>query len=228
MLKPRQLDDFVLGVRESLTLGEVRASMPREMTVLDGINSLRSVRKFKSDPVPEDKVRIILESASKAASGSNTQPWEFVVVRDAKVKARLKEPMLKTWLARLAGSSGMSPRMRDVYDEATEMLRNTEKVPVIIYCCIDLNRVGKSEEVRYASIYPAVQNLMLGAHALGLATCLTVHGSTSTRGEPEVKKILGIPEYVKVACLVYLGYPAVQLGGPRRKPIEKLVHHDHW
>ena len=121
--------------------------MQREMTVLEGIASLRSVRKFKLDPVPEDKIRIILESASKAASGSNTQPWEFVVVRDPKVKARLKEPMLRTWLDRLAGSSGMSLRMRDVYDEATEMLRKTEKVPVIIYCCVDLTRVGKGEEV---------------------------------------------------------------------------------
>ena len=202
--------------------------MPSETTLLDGINSLRSVRKFKPDPIPEDKLKIVLESASKAASGSNTQPWEFVVVRDAQVKAHLKEPMLRTWLARLAGSAGMSPRMRDVYDEATEMLRNTEKVPVIIYCCVDLNRVGKSEEVRYASIYPAVQNLMLAAHSLGLATCLTVHGSTPTRGEPEVKKILGIPEHVKIACLIYLGYPAVRLGPPRRKPIEKFVHYDRW
>ena len=206
----------------------VRVVMPSEMSLLDGINSLRSVRKFKPDPIPEDQIRIILESASKAASGSNTQPWEFVVVRDARVKARLKEPMLRTWLARLAGSTGMSPRMRDVYDEATEMLRNTEKVPVLIYCCVDLNRVGKSEEVRYASIYPAVQNLMLTAHAIGLATCLTVHGSTLTRGEPEVKKILGIPEHVKIACLVYLGYPAIRLGRPRRKPIEKFVHNDRW
>jgi nitroreductase len=198
------------------------------MFVLDGINSLRSVRKFKSDPISEDKLRIILESASKAASGSNTQPWEFVVVRDAKVKARLKEPMLRTWLERLASGSGMSRGMKDVYDEATEMLRNTETVPVIVYCCVDLNRVGKSEEVRYASIYPAVQNLMLAAHGLGLATCLTVHGSTATRGEPEVKKILGIPDHVKVACLVYLGYPAVRLGCPKRKPIEKFVHYDRW
>ena len=195
---------------------------------MEGIGSLRSVRKFKPDPVAEDKIRVILESASKAASGSNTQPWEFVVVRDAKVKARLKEPMLRTWLERLAGSSGMSPRMRDVYDEATEMLRNTETMPVIVYCCVDLNRVGKSEEVRYASIYPAVQNLMLAAHGLGLATCLTVHGSTATRGEPEVKKILGIPDHVKVACLVYLGFPAVKLGRPKRKPIEKFVHYDRW
>src|SRR5713101_5008610 len=181
--------------------------MPSEMSLLDGINSLRSVRKFKSDSIPEDKLRIILKCASRAASGSNTQPWEFVVVREANLKTRLKEPMLRTWLERLAGGAGTSARMRDVYDEATEMLRNTEKVPVIIYCCVDLNRVGKSEEVRYASIYPAVQNLMLAAHSLGLATCLTVHGSTSTRGEPEVKKILGIPAHVKIACLVYLGYP---------------------
>jgi len=214
--------------RGSLTLNGVLVVMPSEMSLLDGINSLRSVRKFKPDPIPEDKLKIVLESASKAASGSNTQPWEFVVVREAKVKARLKEPMLRTWLARLAGGTGMSPRMRDVYDEATEMLRNTEKVPVIIYCCVDLNRVGKSEEVRYASIYPAVQNFMLAAHAVGLATCLTVHGSTSTRGEPEVKKILGIPEHVKIACLIYLGYPAVRLGRPRRKPVEKFVHNNRW
>jgi len=202
--------------------------MPREMTVLEGISSLRSVRKFKPDPIPDDKLRIILESASRAASGSNTQPWEFVVVRDAQMKARLREPMLKTWLERLTGASGISPRMRDVYDDATEMLRNTEKVPVIIYCCIDLDHVGKSEEVRYASIYPAVQNLMLAAHALGLATCLTVHGSTPTRGEPEVKKLLGIPEHVKITCLVYLGYPAVRLGHPKRKPMEKFTHYNHW
>jgi nitroreductase len=146
--------------------------MPGEMTLLEGINSLRSVRKFKRDPIPDDKIRIILESASKAAFGSDTRPWECVVVRDANVKARLKEPMLRTWLERLAGGSGMSPRMRDVYNEATEMLRTTEKVPVIIYCCLDYNRVGKGEEVRYASIYPAVQNLMLAAHALGLAHML--------------------------------------------------------
>jgi nitroreductase len=105
--------------------------MTIEMSLLLGINSLRSVRKFKPDPIPEDKLKIVLESASKAASGSNTQPWEFVVVRDAKLKARLKEPMLRTWLARLAGNTGMSPRMRDVYDEATEMLQNTEKRPIM-------------------------------------------------------------------------------------------------
>ncbi len=202
--------------------------MPSDMTVLEGINSLRSVRNFKPDPVPDGAITTILEASSRAASGSNTQPWEFIVVRDPKIKSRLREPMLKTWLERMRGIPGMSSMMKDVYDDATEMLRNTEKVPVLVYCCLDLNRVSKSEEVRYASIYPAVQNLMLAAHALGLGTCLTVHGSTTTRGEAEVKEILGVPDHVKIACLIYLGYPAVKLGPPKRKPIKNFVHYDGW
>jgi len=201
--------------------------MPREMPLLEGINTLRSVRQFRPDLVPKETLHKILEAASKAASGSNTQPWEFIVVQDPKVKARLTEPMLETWMRRLAGAN-LSARMREVYDQATEMLRNTEKVPAIIFCCFDLNRVSKSEEVRYASILPAVQNLMLAAHAVGLGTCLTVHRSTSTRGESEVEKILGIPDHVKIACLVYLGYPARKHGPPKRKPIDSFIHYDRW
>ncbi len=125
--------------------------------------------------------------------------------------------MLETWMKRIAGAN-MSPQMRKVYDDATEMLRNTEKIPVIIYCCIDQNRSSKSEEVQYASILPAVQNLMLAAHAVDLGSCLTVYGSTATRGEPEVKRILGIPDHVKIACLIYLGYPTRKHGPPKRNP----------
>src|SRR5438128_618101 len=196
--------------------------------VMRSIETLRSVRSFKPDSIPKETLDRILRAASMAASGSNTQPWEFVVVQDRDVKARLKEPMLKKWLARIGGGTGMSQRMKETYDEATEMLRNSEKVPALVYCCLDLNLIGRGEEVRYASIYPAVQNLMLAAHALGLGTCLTIHGSTPTRGEPEVKKVLGIPDHVKVACLVYLGFPAVRLGRPKRKPIEEFVHYDRW
>ena len=201
--------------------------MKREPPLLEGINSLRSIREFKPDPISREALARILESATKAASGSNTQPWEFIVAQNPEVKTRLKEPMLEAWMKRLAASQ-MSSRMRQVYDDATEMLRNTEKVPVIIYCCFDRNRSSKSEEVQYASILPAVQNLMLAAHALGIGTCLTVHGSTSTRGEPEVKKILHIPDHVKIACLIYLGYPTRKYGPPIRKRVDNYVHYDAW
>jgi len=196
--------------------------------VMRSIETLRSVRSFKPDSIPKETLDRILRAASMAASGSNTQPWEFVVVQDRDVKARLKEPMLKKWLARIGGGTGMSQRMKETYDEATEMLRNSEKVPALVYCCLDLNRIGRGEEVRYASIYPAVQNLMLAAHAFGLGTCLTIHGSTPTRGEPEVKKILGIPENIKIACLVYMGYPSRRYGRPRRRQIEDRVRYEKW
>ena len=120
--------------------------MQREPTLLEGINSLRSIREFKPDHIPAEVLIKILEAATRAASGSNTQPWEFIVVQDPKVKARLKGPMLEAWLKRLAASN-VSIQMRKVYDEATEMLRNTEQVPAIIYCCFDHNRSSKSEEV---------------------------------------------------------------------------------
>ena len=74
--------------------------MPSQITILEGINTLRSVRQFKPDPVPRELVDKILEAASKAASGSNTQPWEFMVVMDQKVKARLTGPMLETWTSK--------------------------------------------------------------------------------------------------------------------------------
>jgi nitroreductase len=214
--------------RESLILTEFsQPAMPAEMGLLKGISTLRSIREFKPDPIPKETLTAILEAATKAASGSNSQPWEFIVVQDPKVKAELTRPMLEKWMKRLAAAN-MSPRMRKVYDDATEMLRNTEKVPAIIYCCFDRNKAGRSEEVQYASILPAVQNLMLAAHALGLGTCLTVHGSTSTRGEPEVKKILRIPDQVKIACLIYLGYPTRKHVPPRRKPLSNYVHYDTW
>ncbi len=202
-------------------------AMSGRMTGLEAINSLRSVRQFKTDPIPRNTIETILAAGSKAASGSNTQPWEFIIIEDPEVKAKLVKPMLDKWLARISGSK-MSGRMKEVYDEATEMLRNTAKVPAIIYCCLDLNRIGTGEEVRYASIYPAVQNMLLAAHCLELGTCLTIHGSTPTRGEPEVKKILGIPEHIKIACLVYLGYPLRKHKPPKRKPIKNFTRYNRW
>ncbi len=75
--------------------------MKGEISLLEGINSLRSIREFKPDPIPKEILTKILESATKAASGSNTQPWEFIVVQDQKVKAELTKPMLETWMKRL-------------------------------------------------------------------------------------------------------------------------------
>src|SRR5215472_2254966 len=120
--------------------------MSSQIGLIEGINTLRSIREFRPDPIPRKILDTILEAATKAASGSNSQPWEFIVVQDPRMKARLTTPMLDAWMKRLAASN-MSPQMRKVYDDATEMLRNTERVPAIVYCCFDENKAGRSEEV---------------------------------------------------------------------------------
>lgn len=204
--------------------------MVDEPGIFQTIHTLRSVRSFKTDEVEREKLDQILEAATKAPSGGNFQPWHFIVVRDPKVKARIKEPILEAWRRVMKSPywQRIPPASRPVYDEATSLVENTEKVPVLLFACIDLTKVSTTDESKYASIYPAAQNLMLAAHALGLGTCLTTHGSAPTRGEKEVKQILGVPESVKVACMIYLGYPSKKLGPPSRLPAKERAHYDRW
>src|SRR3989441_4507904 len=89
--------------------------------VMRSIETLRSVRSFKPDSMPKETFDRILRAASMAASGSNTQPWEFVVVQDRDVEARLKEPMLEKWMERIGGGTGVRQAMKETYDEAREV-----------------------------------------------------------------------------------------------------------
>lgn len=202
----------------------------RTLEVLEAIHTLRAVRHFKPNAVEDEKIRTILDAAIRAPSGGNTQPWEFVVVTDPQLKQGIKQPIAEAWRALMKSPriQALPPKVKAIYEEATELVEATEKVPALILACIDLNRASRSEEARYASIYPAVQNLMLAAHELGLGTCLTTHGSTPTRGEDEVKRVLGIPRDVKVACVIYLGYPARKLTPPKRRPIREVTHYNKW
>ncbi|HUI01459.1 MAG TPA: nitroreductase family protein [Nitrososphaerales archaeon] len=196
---------------------------------LQTIATMRSVRDFKPDPVDDDKIRTVLEAAVRAPSSSNSQPWEFLVLRDAKVKRRVGEVVSARWHALMdAGMAKMPPDRRRIYDGATRLVDHTGTVPVVILACIDLNRASKSEEAKYGSIYPAVENLMLAAWSLGLGCCITTHGSSTARGEAEVKKVLGVPESIKVAAMIYMGYPSKKHRPPIRAAVDRVVHYDAW
>jgi nitroreductase len=193
------------------------------------IKTMRSVRDFRPDPVEEHKVRAVLEAAVMAPSASNSQPWEFVLLRDEAKKRLVGKIVSDRWHEQMdARMRTMPPEAKRIYDSATELVDNTSAVPVVVLACLDLNRASKSEEARYASIYPAVENLMLAAWSLGLGSCITTHGCSVPRGETEVKQALGIPAHVKIAALVYLGYPARAHRPPKRPGIEKVVHRDGW
>lgn len=200
------------------------------MDLLDGIGSLRSVRRFSPERIEPRKIKKILRAATMAASSSNSQPWHFVVVTKEEVKRELGEIFLKTWLSHVRSLviNARSNRVRLIYKESTRMVRQTRAVPLIIIACLDMEKATRVPEAMYASIYPAVQNLMLAAWSLGIGSCLTTNGTNKFRGEVKTMELLGLPANVKVAATIYLGYPKGELSPPHRQLVEKVIHREKW
>lgn len=197
--------------------------------VLLMIESMRSVRDFKPDEVEERKLRTILHAAVMGPSSGNSQPWEFVVLRDREKKRLVGDAVSARWHSTMdARIPKMPSKSRRLYEGASRLVDHTSDVPIVVLACLDLDRASKSEEARYASIYPAVENLMLAAWSLGLACCLTTHACSPSRGEEEVKGILGMPKNIKIAAFIYVGYPGRKHGIPSRLGLERVVHYDGW
>ncbi len=192
-------------------------------TFFDVVRSQRGIRFFKPDPVAQEDVDRVLRAAVRAPSASNKQDWVFIVVRDPSVKGKLgalyREGQQRS---RGAGSSAPPPP-----PQPGHFAHDMEHVPVIIMACIANGGTPTLGMVRAASIYPAAQNLMLAAAALGLGTRLTTIWHSA---ESEIKELLGIPDDYSPAALIPLGYPAEpdHLGGSLRKPIAEAMFNDRW
>jgi nitroreductase len=178
------------------------------MDIIDLVKSRRSVRKFKPDPVPDDVVMKLLEAARWAPSWANTQCWEFVVVKDPKIKAELSETLVP-------------PR-----NPAKSAVANA---PVVIAA---LGRKGVSGFYRGSAVTNkgdwfmfdvalAVQNLVLEAHALGLGTVIV--GALDFE---KASKILNVPPNVELVALIPVGYPDESPQAPPRKRLSDMVYRD--
>jgi len=212
---------------------------PDFFTVVD---TQRALRRFRSDPVPDDVLRRVLDAATRAPSARGAEPWFFVVVRDARTRAAIGERYRTAWDAG-AQFTAATDADRDVRERphyarmmraAGDLAARFADAPVVIACCLDHRQLGpiagpdlelRSPVAAYASIFPAVQNLLLAARALGLGTTLT----TLHRGfEPDLKTLLGVPDEVEIVALVPLGYPRDCFGPTRRKPVEEVAFVDRW
>jgi len=195
------------------------------MSLFDAIHSQRAIRHFSEQPVSDEAVETMLNAAIRAPSGGNRQPWRFVVIRDADLKRRLGQWYLAAWQAATADMEALT----QPYRHGAELAQQMATVPVLILACIDQGDAGTrpGPVTRGASIYPAVQNLMLVARALGLGTVLT---TLHTRYESEMKALLNISETVETAALIPVGYPAEgsRFGRARRRPLSEVVFHDRW
>jgi nitroreductase len=207
---------------------------PDTVGMLEGMVSTRAIRRYLPEPVPEVALRDILFAATRAPSGSNRQPFRFLVLTDSenavKAKTLIAQGAQKLWEKKRttdkyeegSGAQADSPKTR-MANTMQEYVDNFAEVPVLILAC--LVRYREPNPTEGASVYPACQNILLAARALGYGGVLTgFHGFV----EPELRELLQIPEGTLIAACITLGKPAGHHGPVRRVPMEQVVFGDVW
>jgi nitroreductase len=187
------------------------------------VHRQRACRAFSADPVDDALVARVLDAATFAPSAENRQPWEFVVVRDAVARAALGDLTARAWEGggRAFSEGRLSPTMlAEVEAGATGGVAGA---PVMIVVCADTDR-GLPQTVP-SSMFPAIQNLLLAATAIGLGSALT---TITTAFVTELRALLSLPESVVPVAIVPLGWPARPLGPPRREPFASHAHRERY
>ena len=194
--------------------------------LFEAIHTQRAIRRFAAVPVPMELVRQTLEAAVRAPSGGNQQPWAFVVITEPELKHRIAVLYRQAWNEVYGPQERAATLSQQVHTSASYLAEHMAEAPVLVLACVSHDG-SPSSMGRGASIYPAIQNLMLAARALGLGTALT---TLHKRYEREVKEILSIPENVETAALIPMGYPAEpeHFGGSRRVPASEVTYQEQW
>jgi nitroreductase len=211
------------------------------MDLIDGIMTLRAIRRYTAEPVTDDEVLTCLRAARQAPSGGNIQPWQFLVVRDAATRAALGEIYRRAYDRYEPAMLAATPPFRD--DAEAERHRRTvasarhlaehfAEAPVaVLFLMPNISMTLRDAEgpldvgSPYASVYPAVQNFMLAARALGIGTTLT---TVIRIYQDEVRQLLGIPDRYEIAALVPMGRPRGRFGVAPRKPLGAVTHWDRF
>ena len=202
-----------------------------EAGLFDTIYNQRQITRYRRDPVSKEDIDKIIEAATKAPSGGNSQPWHFIAITDPELIAKVGGLYRDLWL----GGRGHTPPPDEppAYAAARYLANHMPEVPAMILVCAD-HSVGYMdrpqgepiERGRYASsIWLAVQNLFLAAQALGLGTRIT---TTHIREEEKIKEWLGIPDHIETVCLTPLGYPRGRFGPTNRKPAAEVTSYNRF
>jgi nitroreductase len=217
------------------------------MELFETIYCASAVRRFKPDPVPNEIITQLLDAAVRAPSASNVQNWAFVVVKDGRQRLLLADIYRKAFslISTMYRERHPAPHQsaasyRKMMESAKYLADHLHEVPVIIIAGLiaaaarfeppagDAQRVASAAaRISGASIYPAVQNLLLACRALGLGSVLTtIHAYYND----EVKSVLNLPADFSTYAMLPVGYPADGFGHRRvkRRPISEVACLDRW
>ena len=206
--------------------------MPSGADLFDILQTTRAMRRLKPDPVPDALIQQILGAATAAPSGGNRQQWRFLVIKNPATKKRVQyyyQRALDEVVAPRYRTSPPPPGMTHeqyerLLDAMTYLTEHFHEAPVWIVACMD---EGNYTPTRWsgASIYPAVQNMLLTARAMGLGATLTTRHLLY---EKEVEDILGLPPGVHSYAILPIGYPMGHFGPVSRGPLSDVVYLENW
>jgi len=204
------------------------------MDVFEALYTTRAMRRVKEDPIPDEIIKSMIDSAIRAPSGSNRQDWRFLAVTDQKVRNQLANIYRETWDYYVKsfynnssdlGASNLKDKeqiesVRRISNSASWLAENYDKVPLLVLAFSRNDPTG-------SSIYPAIWSLMLAARSHGIGTCLTTVMSFKTE---EVYEVLNIPadKGWSLNATITAGYPLGKWGVAERKPVEEVTYLNKW
>jgi len=209
------------------------------MDFFEVATSTPTMRRFLDRPIEDSELLKILETANMAPSGSNAQPWEFVVIRDLQTRREIQRLYREVWgpykeTAIIRGRTTLSPRAVKALATGDEFAAQLSVVPVHVVVFLDRPKMrverGSAADLfnfgaTYGSIFPAIELMMLAARAVGVGTAMT---TMLTSKESETKALLGVPEQYQLIALVPMGYPADAFKRPMRKSVLPRIHDGQW
>jgi nitroreductase len=221
-----------------------------DVALFEAIYTARALRRLKPDAVPEELITRVLDAAIRAPSGGNAQNWAFIVVRDVEKRRQLGAVYRKASdeVSAIYAARGRPAHMtEEQFDRlmaaGTYLWDHLGDAPVVLVPCLTTREMPPraslpaAVEARYAahltyqarirgaSIYPAVQNIILACRGLGLGTVITTNHLLY---EDDVRTVLGIPQDTFTFALMPIGFPRGKYGPIARKPLSEVAYADGW
>lgn len=206
---------------------------PKDIGLMDALHSTPARRYLSEESIPDEIIIDLLNAAIRAPSGGNNQGWGWLVLKDKLKKAQISEWYREGWdsaygvrkskiLNKTDESDSLGPRN---FLSAEHLANNIQHAPVWIIAILRDAATSKNPRAG-ASIYGAVQHLMLAARAYGIGATLTTLYSGH---EDDVKRLLGIPNDAMTMALIPLGYPSKgRWSEPKRQPVSEVAYMDNW
>jgi nitroreductase len=224
-----------------------KGMMTGDVGLLETMNTARAMRWLKPDPVPDALIQQVLEAAIKAPNAGNRQNWLFMVVRDSEQRKRIGDIYrgISAWvLQRYQNQGKPANQSAGEYERMMQggmhLYEHMSDAPVLLIPCLRISPLQLPDEIPQevqaamrdaapwtagASIYPAVQNIILACRALGLGTVLTTN---HTVAEKEIKQVLNLPDEYRTFALMPIGYPERAFGPVKRRAVSEVAMLDRF